>query len=110
MEPNILIVGRKLAVIKILISELENYKGILFGADNTTDIQKIIEKEKIDIVVMGGGLPDKKRKEISTFIAQINNSIPVHIIEREENSSPSDMIDFTNKKVVEFKVQEVLKR
>lgn len=110
MEPNILIFGRKLAIIKILISELANYNRVVFGADNKEDIQKIIEKEKIDFAVIGAGLHDEKRKEISTFIAQINNSIPVHIIEREENSSPSDMIDFTNKKAVEFKVQEVLKR
>lgn len=110
MEPKILIIGRKLEVIKVLISELENYKRVVFGAENHKEINEILEKEKIDFIVMGAGIPDEKREEISLFIAQTNNSIPIYIIERTENSSPANMIDFTNKKAVEFKVQEVLKR
>ena len=107
-EPNIIIIGRKQAVINILITELSVFGRQVIGIDRPESTQELLRKNTIDLVIMGAGLGDEIREETKQLIQKSKASIPVHLMESGENPSPANMIDFTNKKAIEWKVQQVL--
>ncbi len=110
MEPRIMIVGRNLSVINILIDELEKFGRNVMGATEKPDIERLIQHHNPDMVLIGAGLPDKERDEMLVFLISIKADIKVYVIEKKEKSSPYDMVEFTNRKAVEWRVDQKLKQ
>ena len=108
MEPKILLIGRKMEVIGILIDELEKFERDVVGSNEKDKIADILQSKPIDFVVMGVGLPEEVREEITDYIHKIIPGLVVHKIEKMETSSPYNMISFINRKAVEFKVEQKL--
>ncbi|WP_299460032.1 response regulator [uncultured Microscilla sp.] len=108
MEPRILIIGRNLSVINILIDELEKFGRNVMGATDKPDIERLIQHHNPDLVVLGAGLSDKERDEMLVFLISVKANIKVQLIEKKEKSSPYDMVEFTNRKTVEWKVEQKL--
>lgn len=108
MEPKILMIGRSQEVIDILIEELKPFGRNIVGSNNKDTIKELLEKENIDFVVIGAGLPDEVRDEMKEFLVSIISNLIVHLIERTEKGSPYKLIEFTNQKAVEWKVEQKL--
>lgn len=108
MEPKILMIGRKQEVIDILIDELANFRRDVVGSNEKDTIKTLLEKESIDFVVIGAGLPDKDRSEMQALIQSIKPGVAVNLIEREGKGGPHKLIDFTNQKAVEWKIEQKL--
>jgi DNA-binding NtrC family response regulator len=108
MEPKILLVGRNLDVMEILKNELKKSDRKVVYANSKDLIKQRLEEAKIDLIVMGAGLPDETRKEMGAFIKELSPDTPLFIIERTQDSSPYKMIDFTNEKAVLWKLEKVL--
>lgn len=107
-EPFILLYGRNIDVIQVLCDELVKFGRQVAGTDDHIALGLLAAKHKIDFIVVGAGLPEKDRLETVEAIEKINPNIPVHLISRSDDPSPYHMIDFTNRKAVEWKVQQVL--
>lgn len=108
MEPKILMIGRTQEVIDILIEELKPFGRSIVGSNDKEIIKKLLEKENIDFVVIGAGLPDEVRDEMKGFLLSIKSNLTVNLIERTEKGSPYKLIEFTNQKAVEWKVGQKL--
>lgn len=109
MEPQILMLGRKLEVMEILASELEKFDRKVFYANDESLIEKHLNTHAIDFVVMGAGLPDERREELKTFIQKQKPELPVHLIVRSKAGGPTQMITFTHEKAIEWKIKQVLR-
>ena len=108
MEPKILVIGRKQEVIDVLVEELNMLGRDVRGAEEKTVITSILQNEHVNFVVIGAGLPDEIREEVAAYVTEIRPDVGIHLIERKESSSPYDMIDYTNRKAVEWKVGKKL--
>lgn len=108
MEPRILVIGRSLVVINILVQELEKFDRNAMGAVDRPDIQRLLHLHNPDFVVIGNGLPKNERNELLVFLLNIKADLKIHLVDKKEKPSPYDLIDFTNKKAVEWKIERVL--
>lgn len=81
------------------------------GAEEKSVITSILQNEHVNLVIIGAGLPNETREEVASYVSQIRPDVAIHLIKRQETSSPYDMIEFTNRKAVEWKVaQQIGKR
>lgn len=108
MEPKILLIGRKQEVIDILIGELRKFDRDIVGSNNKDVIKKILENKDIDFVLIGAGLLDDARKEMTSYLHSIRPDLIIHKIQRTEKSRPYRIIEFANEKAVEWKVEQKL--
>lgn len=110
MEPKILMIGRRQEVVDILVEELRKYGRDIIGASEQDKIEKLVQTQNFDFVVVGAGLPDHQRDYLTSFIQAINPKLPVYMIERKVKSKPFKLISFTNNKAVGFKIDKVVKK
>ena len=111
MEPKILIIGRKQQVIDILVEELNMFGRDVRGSDDKLRITSILQNEPINFVVIGAGLPDVLREDMAAYVTGIRPDVGIYLVKRLERGSPYSVIEFTNKKAVEWKVaQKIGKR
>ncbi|MBR9860511.1 hypothetical protein GYB22_07125 [bacterium] len=103
MEPQILMIGRKIEVLNILKEELKVFHRKVTIATGRDEIMEILENNPPDFVVIGAGLPDDQRISMENFIQKLKPDLPVFPIERSESTCPFDMIGFTNRMAVEWK-------
>ncbi|OJJ17920.1 hypothetical protein BKI52_29105 [marine bacterium AO1-C] len=108
MEPRILIIGRSTIVINILLQELQKFGRNVMGAAELPDIQRMLQFHNPDFIVVGNGLADKERDELLVSLLNIKADLKVHLVERQPKPSPYDLIEFTNKKAVEWKIEQKL--
>lgn len=99
-EPRILIIGRKQVVIDGLIATLTAQGRNVTGTDSRDEVTEILEDEEIDLIVLGGGLADDVRSELSTYIKSIKPEIPIRLKDRIQG--PEGMVDMINKIVAGF--------
>jgi DNA-binding NtrC family response regulator len=110
MEPKILMIGRRQEVVDILVDELKNFGRDIVGASEQDKIEKLLQTQKFDFVVIGAGLPDHQRDFLTSFIESLEPGLPVHMIERKKDNEPFKLVNFTNKKAVSFKIDQVSKK
>lgn len=108
MEPRILIIDHNITVINILIHELQKFGRSVIGAAERTDIQRLLQLHNPDFVVIGGNLSDVERDELLVYLLNIKADLKVHLVEKKAQPSPYDLIEFTNKKAVEWKIERKL--
>lgn len=106
MEPKILIIGRKQSVIDVLVEELNLFGRDVLGAAEKTLITSILQNEAINLVVIGAGLSDEIREGMAAYVTEIRPDVGIHLIESTENSAPYHLIEFANRKAVEWKVNK----
>lgn len=106
MEPNILMIGRRQEVVDILVAELKKFGRAVIGVSDQDKIEQLLKSHSFDFVVIGAGLPDHQRDYLTSFIQTIKPELPVHMIERKVNSKPFKLINFTNNKALEFKIDQ----
>ena len=109
MEPRILVIGRLQTTLDILVEEWERYGRNVIASNSKEKIKEIIETDSIDLIAIGGGLPDDEREEMVDYISTINSSISVHQIPRnEEAMGPYNFIPFLNNLAIMFKVRQAM--
>ena len=109
MEPKILAIGRLQSTLDILVEEWERYGRNVIASNSKENIKEIIEKESIDFICIGGGLPDNERDEMVEYISNINSSIDVDPIPRtEEKMGPYNFIPFLNNLAIMHKVRKAM--
>jgi DNA-binding NtrC family response regulator len=109
MEPRILVIGRLQSTLDVLVEEWERYGRNVIASNSKERIREIIEKDTVDFVVIGGGLPDDKRDEMVKFIAAIDPSLDVYPIPRtEEAQGAYSFIPFLNNEAIMFKVRRAM--
>ena len=109
MEPRILVIGRLQTTLDILVEEWERYGRNVIASNSKEKIKEIIETDSIDLIAIGGGLPDDEREEMVDYISTINSSISVHQIPRnEEAMGPYNFIPFLNNLAIMFKVRKAM--
>ena len=109
MEPRILVIGRLQTTLDILVEEWERYGRNVIASNSKEKIKEIVETDSIDLIAIGGGLPDDEREEMVDYISTINSSISVHQIPRnEEAMGPYNFIPFLNNLAIMFKVRQAM--
>ena len=109
MEPRILVIGRLQTTLDILVEEWERYGRNVIASNSKEKIKEIVETDSIDLIAIGGGLPDDEREEMVDYISTINSSISVHQIPRnEEAMGPYNFIPFLNNLAIMFKVRKAM--
>ncbi len=93
-EPRILIIGRKQVVIDSLIATLTMQGRNVTGTASREEVRDILDEEDIDLIVLGGGLDDSVRNELSAYIASIKPNIPIRLKDRVQG--PEGMVDLIN--------------
>lgn len=106
-EPTILLVGRLMEVMEVQKDELKRYGREVNSANSVELIDQVLGNTRVDLVVIGAGLPDEEREKMRNHIKTIAPDLPVFVIERNEKSSPYEMVAFTNEKAFEFKLNKV---
>lgn len=110
MEPKILLIGRKQQVIDILVEELNMFGRDVRGSDEKLRITSILQNEPINFVVIGAGLADEVREDLAAYVTGIRPDVGIYMVRRSENGSPYNVIEFTNKKAVEWKVDQAIRK
>lgn len=110
MEPKILMIGRRQEVVNILIDELKKFGRDILGAIEQEHIEKLLHSQAFDFVVIGGGLPDYQRDFLMSFIESIKPGLTVYLTEKKVNSKPHKLVNFTNRKAIEYKISQVIKK
>lgn len=108
MEPKIILIGRTQEAIDVIVEELQKFKRKVVGSNRMPVIERLIRDEKPDIAIIGAGLPDEDREKMSVFIHQCCPTLPVLLIDRSEYTGAYDLIDYVNRKVIEFKIRKKL--
>jgi len=108
MEPRILIIGRSIIIINILMQELQKFGRNVMGAADRPDIQRMLQFHNPDFIVIGNDLPDQERDELLVYLLNIKSNLKVHLAEKQAKPSPYDLVGFTNKKAVEWKIEQKL--
>ena len=110
MEPKILLIGRRSEVVDIIAEELTKYGRDIIGASEQEKIELLLHSREFDFVVMGAGLPDHQRDYLTSFIQAIKPELQVFMIERKGKDKPYKLVNFTNNKALEFKIERLSKR
>jgi len=110
MEPNILLIGRGLGTLNVLKEELVKYQRNIFIANSDELIALNLKNEKIDLIIVGAGLPNESRDQMVSQVEIIAPNIPLHIMEKTPGLTPVSMIGYTNEKAIMWKLQGLKKR
>lgn len=105
MEPKILLIGRTQEAIDVIAEELRKYDRDIVGSNRKMVIKRLIRDEKPDMAIIGAGLHDEAREEMTEFLHALSPKMPVHLIDRNEYSGAYDLISYVNRKVIEFKIE-----
>ena len=109
MEPRILAIGRLQSTLDVLVEEWKRYGRNVITSNSKGKIKEIIETKSIDFICIGGGLPDKERAEMESFIATIDSTIKVQPIPRtEEKMGPYNFIPFLNNLAIMYKMHKAM--
>lgn len=108
MEPKILMIGRRLEVVNILVDELKKSGRDVEGASEQENIEKLLLAKPFDFVIIGIGMPDHQRDYLQSFIQTIKPDMPVFMDERRAKNKPLKLINFTNNKAIEFRIEQEL--
>ncbi|HEX9658114.1 MAG TPA: hypothetical protein VGB89_14500 [Bacteroidota bacterium] len=92
MNRHVLLVGRKESIIENVKKNLHAKDVTLHGGTSIHDVREVLEKEKIDLVIMGAGLDMETRCEMVKIIFSMSNSTTVHM--KDEASGPEGMLPF----------------
>ena len=109
MEPNILLIGRSLETLEILKDELVKFQRNIFYANSEAMIESNLTNEKIDLIVVGAGLPEEAKDAMVQFIKQSVPETAMHIMEKTPGMTPASMIGYTNEKAVMWKLMRIQK-
>jgi len=105
MEPKILLIGRTQEAIDIIVEELKKYDREVVGSNRMPVIERLIRDEKPNMAIIGAGLSDEDRTKMTEFIQKCCPTLPVHLIDRNDYSGAYDLINYVNRKVIEFKIE-----
>lgn len=109
MEPNILLVGRGLGTLEILKDELVKFQRSIFIANSDELIVLNLKNEKIDLIIVGAGLPTESKDQMVETIEKSAPNTDLHIMERTPGITPASMIDYTNEKAIMWKLMGLKK-
>ena len=110
MEPNILLIGRNLDTLEILKDELVKFNRNIVYANSEEQITSYIANDKLDLIIVGAGLPTETRDELVAVIEKIAPKIELHIMERTPGITPVSMIGYTNNKAIMWRLLNIKKR
>lgn len=108
MEPTILLIGRNLSTLGILKEELVKFDRTIFIANSEALIESNIKNEKIDLISVGAGLPDKTRDLMLDFIRKIAPDTGLHVMEKTPGMTPVSQIGYTNEKAIMWKMKRAM--
>jgi len=107
MEPNILLIGKNLETLKILKDELVKFKRTIFYANSKATIDSCLKNDRINLIIIGAGLPIEIKENMLSFIDSNFPNIEKHIMERTPGITPASMIGYTNEKAVMWRLLNV---
>jgi len=110
MEPNILLVGRNISTLEILKDELLKFNRSIVYANSDEQITSHLKNEKIDLIIVGAGLPTESRDELVAVIEKSAPKTELHIMERTPGISPTSMIGYTNDKAVMWRMRNAMNK
>ena len=110
MEPNILAIGRLQSTLDILVEEWEKFGRNVTATNSLPRVKEAVASGKIDLVVIGGGLPDDQRAAIKGMIQELDENLEVHPIPRANAKGPVDFLTFVNNLVINYKVRQAMKQ
>lgn len=104
MEPTILLIGKNLDTLEILKDELQKFNRKIFIANSEESILSNLKNNKVDLIVVGAGLPNEIKEKMITLIQEIAPTVKLHIMERTPGINPTSMISYTNEKAVMWRL------
>lgn len=107
MEPTILLIGKNLDTLEILKDELQKFKRTIFYANSLDSIASNLKNEKIDLIIVGAGLPDEIKNVMVALIQKNAPKIQLHIMERTPGINPTSMIPYTNEKAIMWRLMNI---
>jgi len=109
MEPKTLLIGKNLDTLSILGDELKKFKRNVYYANSEEMINNNLKNEKIDLIIMGAGLPDTTISEMLEFINTNFPKIEKHIMKKVPGLTPVSMIGYTNEKAIMWRLMNTKK-
>jgi DNA-binding response OmpR family regulator len=110
MEPNILLVGKNLSTLEILKDELLKFNRNIVYANSEEQITSHLQNEKIDLIVVGAGLPPELGNELVAVIEKSAPTTELHIMEKIPGITPTSMIGYTNDKAVMWRMRNAMNK
>ena len=104
MEPAILLIGKRIDTLEILKDELLKFKRTIFIANSKESISSNLKNNKIDLIVVGAGLPDEIKNSMTALIQEVAPTVKLHIMERIPGMTPVSMINYTNEKAIMWRL------
>ena len=110
VEPSILLLGRRQEVLDVLVEELHRGGRRVVASTPLPqeELATLLDHAAVDLVLMGGGLPDTQRDELAARIGRLSPGLQVERIQRGPGASPAQMIPFVHEQAVRWKVARVL--
>jgi len=109
MEPNILLIGKNTHTLEILKDELTKFDRKISFANSEELIESHINNNKIDLIIVGAGLPNEMKDVMVTLIEKIAPEIELHIMQKIAGMTPVSMIGYTNEKAIMWRMSSVRK-
>ncbi len=109
MEPNILLIGKNLDTLEILKDELGKFNRNIVYANSEKQITSYIAKGKLDLIIVGAGLPTETRDELVSVVEKIAPKIELHIMQRTPGITPASMVSYTNDKAIMWRLLNIRK-
>ncbi len=110
MEPNILLVGRNLGTLDILKDELVKFNRKIVYANSEEQITLHFKNKKLDLIIVGAGLPTETRDELVSFIEKTVPEIELHIMKKTAGITPVSMVGYTNDKAIMWRLLNIRKK
>ena len=104
MEPNILLIGKNIHTLEILKDELTKFDRKICFANSEELIESHLKNNKIDLIVVGAGLPNEIKNEMVSLIERIAPEIELHIMQKIAGMTPVSMIGYTNEKAIMWRM------
>jgi hypothetical protein len=67
-------------------------------------LSQILKTKKIDLIVVGAGLPNETIRLMLDMIERIAPKKELHVMEKTPGMTPVSMISYTNKKTIMWKL------
>ncbi len=109
MEPNILLIGRNLDTLEILRDELIKFNRNIVYANSEEQITSYLVTEKLDLIIVGAGLPTEIKDDLVAVIQKAAPEIELHIMVRTSDITPVSMIGYTNEKAIMWRLLNIKK-
>lgn len=103
-EPFILIYDRHIEAIQVICDELAKFGRQVAGTEDHIALGLLAAKHKVDFIIIGRELAEKQRLETVEAVSKINPRLPVYLLQQVPDPSPYDLVTFTNRKAVEWKI------